>query len=116
MKPVRLAPDAVSELGEAAAWYESREPGLASRFIEEVEQVLPTIGARPRSFARLLDTAADLIVGRFPVAHDRQTASMPAPHSSQSSGSAGFSNPQAAQVMPRAPSPAAPHARWHRSP
>ncbi len=64
MKPVRLAPDAVSELGEAAAWYESREPGLASRFIEEVEQVLPTIGARPRSFARLLDTAADLIVRR----------------------------------------------------
>src|SRR2546428_740909 len=64
MKPVRLAPETVSELAEAAAWCESREPGLASRFIEEVEQVLPTIGARPRSFARLLDTAADLIVRR----------------------------------------------------
>jgi hypothetical protein len=26
MKPVRLAPEAVSELAEAAMWYESREP------------------------------------------------------------------------------------------
>ena len=75
MKPVRLAPDAVSELGEAAAWYESREPGLASRFIEEVEQVLPTIGARRRSFARLFAlvfTELDAEVRILAIAHAKR--------------------------------------------
>ena len=69
MKSVRLAPEAVGELAEAATWYESREPGLASRFLEEVEQMLPTLGARPRSFPRLVDTAPDLDVRRALLPH-----------------------------------------------
>jgi hypothetical protein len=64
MKPVQLAPEAVTELAEAATWYESREPGLGDRFLEEVGGVLPTLGTRPRSFPRLQDPAPDLDIRR----------------------------------------------------
>jgi hypothetical protein len=72
MKPVQLAPEAVTELAEAATWYESREPGLGDRFLEEVGGVLPTLGTRPRSFPRLQDPAPDLDIRVLAVAHAKR--------------------------------------------
>ena len=73
MKPVRLAPEAVGELADSAAWYESRQTGLAAKFLDEFERTLVLIAARPASFPRLLDMPPDLdirraLLPRFPYA------------------------------------------------
>ena len=73
MKPVRLAPEAVTELADAAVWYESRSPGLAHSFLQEFETVLRLIESRSASFPRLLDTSPELnirraLLPRFPYA------------------------------------------------
>jgi plasmid stabilization system protein ParE len=60
VKPVRLSPEAVEELADSAAWYESRQPGLAAKFLDEFERTLVLIATRPASFPRLLDMPSDL--------------------------------------------------------
>jgi hypothetical protein len=60
VKPVRFAAEAVNELAEAAAWYESRQAGLAAKFLEEVDQAQQAIATRPLSFPRLAHPAAVL--------------------------------------------------------
>ena len=69
MKPVRLAPEAVTELADAAVWYESRSPGLARRFLQEFETVLQLIESRSASFPRLLDTSPELNIRRALLPH-----------------------------------------------
>ncbi len=64
MKLVRLAREALAELSDAAAWYESQRPGLAEDFLDEFEAVLRLIETRPASFPRLLDAAPDLNIRR----------------------------------------------------
>ena len=73
MKPARQAPEAVTELADAAVWYESRSRGLAGKFLQEFETVLRLIESRPASFPRLLDTSPELkirraLLPRFPYA------------------------------------------------
>ena len=73
MSEVRLAPEAVDELNEAATWYEERSEGLGTELLDEVEKVLQRIGALPESFPRLLDVPEDLeirraLLPRFPYA------------------------------------------------
>ena len=73
MKIVRLAPEALVEVEEAAGWYESRRSGLAAEFLDEFERMLPVLAERPRSFPRLLDPAPELelrraLLPRFPYA------------------------------------------------
>ena len=73
MKPVRLAPEAVEELADSAVWYESRQAGLAEKFLDEFERTLVWIASRPASFPRLLDMSPDLdirraLLPRFPYA------------------------------------------------
>jgi toxin ParE1/3/4 len=73
MSGVRLAPEAVDELGEAASWYEERSGGLGAELLDEVEEVLQRIEALPESFPRLLDVPEDLeirraLLPRFPYA------------------------------------------------
>lgn len=68
---VRLEPEASAELAEAAMWYEAQQPGLGSKLLEEVEQVLPALLAMPSAFPLLLDTAPELglrraLLPRFP--------------------------------------------------
>lgn len=53
MKSVRFTPGALAELTDSAVWYESRQPGLSDRFLEEFEQQLDLIRERPASFALL---------------------------------------------------------------
>jgi hypothetical protein len=61
---VRLSPEAVDELVEAAAWYRGQRPGLESEFLAEVDRVLLLIGGSPASFPRLLDAPEDLMLRR----------------------------------------------------
>lgn len=73
MKPVGLSPEAVLELIEAAAWYETRQPGLAIRFLQEIDQAQQAIQSRPKSFLQLANMAVDLevrraLLPRFPYA------------------------------------------------
>jgi hypothetical protein len=49
---VRLSPEAVEELAEAAAWYMAQRPGLEVEFLGEVERLLPLIETSPASFPR----------------------------------------------------------------
>ena len=61
------------ELAEAASWYETRQPGFAIRFLQEIDQTGHAIQTRPLSFLRLADTAKDLqirraLLPRFPYA------------------------------------------------
>jgi plasmid stabilization system protein ParE len=73
VKRVSLSPEAVVELAEAASWYENRQPGLAIRFLQEIDQAQHAIQSRPLSFPRLANTAVDLeirraLLPRFPYA------------------------------------------------
>ena len=43
------------ELAEAASWYETRQPGFAIRFLQEIDQTGHAIQTRPLSFLRLAD-------------------------------------------------------------
>ena len=73
MKPVRLSPEAVTELAEAAVWYEDRQPGLAIKFLEEADQAQDAIRSHPFSFPKLVGPVPDLeirraLLPRFPYA------------------------------------------------
>jgi plasmid stabilization system protein ParE len=68
-----LAPEAARELKEAATWYESRQTGLADRFLDEFDALLPQIRQNPAAFPCLADIPADLdvrraLMTRFPYA------------------------------------------------
>jgi plasmid stabilization system protein ParE len=65
LKPVRLAPEAARELDEAAGWYESRQPGLARRFLDEFDALLPQIRQHPAMFPCLEAFPADLEIRRL---------------------------------------------------
>ena len=64
MKVVRLSPEAIDELVEAAGWYQGRRPGLELEFLAEVDRLLPLIGGSPEAFPRFLDLPADLVIRR----------------------------------------------------
>jgi len=64
VKLVRLSPEAIDEVVEAAVWYRARRPGLESEFLAELEHVLPLIGSSPASFPRLLDLPEDMVIRR----------------------------------------------------
>ena len=73
MKPISLSREAVEELAEAAAWYETRQRGLATRFLQEIDHTQRTIQSRPLSFPKLANTSIDLeirraLLPRFPYA------------------------------------------------
>lgn len=73
MKPISLSSEAVLELTEAAIWYETRQPGLAIRFLQEIDQAQLAIQSRPQSFPQLAIMAVDLqvrraLLPRFPYA------------------------------------------------
>jgi len=73
MKPARLAAEAVVELSEAAAWYESQREGLGEELLREFEVALAAIESRHSAFPRLLGISSDLnvrraLLPRFPYA------------------------------------------------
>jgi len=71
--PVRFAPEVPEELAEAVLWYEARRSGLGEELLDEIDETLPLVGSRPRSFPRLLDVGASheirrALLARFPYA------------------------------------------------
>jgi plasmid stabilization system protein ParE len=64
LSAVRLSPEAVSELGEAAVWYRAQRPGLELEFLAEIERILSFIEGSPASFPRLVDLPMDLMIRR----------------------------------------------------
>lgn len=73
MKVVRLSPEAIDELVEAAEWYRGRRHGLESELLAEVDRILPLVASSPKAFPRLLDLPANLeirraLLPRFPYA------------------------------------------------
>ena len=64
MNVIRLSPEAIDELVQAAVWYRAQRPGLESEFLDEIGRVLPLIESSPASFPRLLDMPADLVIRR----------------------------------------------------
>jgi plasmid stabilization system protein ParE len=73
LKPVRLSREADAEAEEAAVWYDGRQAGLGTEFLEELDRMTAMIAARPESFPRLLDVPGDdgvrrALLPRFPYA------------------------------------------------
>lgn len=73
MKPISLSREAIEELAEAATWYETRQPGLADRFLEEIDHTQHSIQSQPLAFPKLATTSGDLeirraLLPRFPYA------------------------------------------------
>lgn len=64
MKSVRLAPEAVAELANAAAWYDGQRAGLGTELLVTVEAMLSSLTERADSFPRLLDVPNDLVLRR----------------------------------------------------
>ena len=73
MNPSLLAPEAVKEMTETAAWYEARRKGLGEEFLEGLRRVVIWVINRPSTFLRIRDIPPDLdirraLLPRFPFA------------------------------------------------
>ena len=45
--PVEFRPEVERDMAEAAAWYEARQPGLGSEFVEEIIRVWDALAENP---------------------------------------------------------------------
>ena len=63
---VRLHPEALTEFGEAVAFYEDRAPGLGQEFFTEVQRVLRAIGDNPSMGSPLDSPYRRFLCRRFP--------------------------------------------------
>ena len=61
-------PEALEEYREAASWYETREPGLASRFVSEVEDAIGRILEAPDRWRIIEDDVRRGLTHVFPYA------------------------------------------------
>ena len=59
-------PEALEEFGEAASWYESREPGLALRFVSEVEDAIGRILDGPERWRIIEEDVRRCLTHIFP--------------------------------------------------
>lgn len=65
---LRLRPEAISDIIDAARWYEERQPGLGAAFVEEVDRLLVRVADAPFRYPPARATLRRAIVGRFPYA------------------------------------------------
>jgi plasmid stabilization system protein ParE len=72
MKPARLSREALQEMANASSWYESKQPGLADRFMEDIENQIALVREHPSAFPVLKDTSTAevrrALLPRFPYA------------------------------------------------
>ena len=59
-------PEALEEYREAASWYENREPGLALRFVSEVEDAIGRILDGPERWRIMEDDVRRCLTHVFP--------------------------------------------------
>ncbi len=70
--PVILRRLAKAEFGDAADWYEGRQPGRGAAFTAAVRQTLADIGSRPEAHPEVYDDVREALVSRYPYAiYDR---------------------------------------------
>ena len=65
MKPLRLSAEARSEINEAAAFYEGRQPGLGKKWRLEVARALAEIQQRPNIGSKTAFGARQYHLQRF---------------------------------------------------
>ena len=63
----RTEPEASTELGEAALWYERRRPGLGADFLDAVDTALEFISQFPAAGESMPDVPPELEIRRIPV-------------------------------------------------
>lgn len=69
---LRLRPEVVGDLGDAAKWYDDRRPGLGGEFLEECKAALDRILDRPEQGTVDHDGVRSVRLHRFPyVVHFR---------------------------------------------
>ena len=77
MRPVVTRLQAHLDLEEAVSWYESRQPGLGLRLLDEFDYVMRRIAATPLQFPAIQAGVRRALLKRFPysvyfVARDEQ--------------------------------------------
>jgi len=65
---VEIHPDAVSEIREAALYYQAQQIGLGERFLSTVQESLTRISNFPESFPVVANNVRQCKVVRFPYA------------------------------------------------
>lgn len=63
-----IRPEAESDIGDAAAWYERERQGLGLQFIAELDRVLGRIGESPYQFPEIDQGVRRGLLHRFPYA------------------------------------------------
>jgi plasmid stabilization system protein ParE len=66
--PVDFHPAVRDDIDGAHTWYEERQPGLGSAFLDEVEDVLGEITANPARFGFADKDVREGLLNRFPFA------------------------------------------------
>ena len=61
-------PEADEELSEAALWYERKQPGLGSAFLNEFERTIGRMVSNPKGWSQLKGSHRKLNLDRFPYA------------------------------------------------
>lgn len=63
-----LSPLAQEDLEDSARWYEGRQPGLGSRFLEAVGSVIERIQENPYQYQSVSGSVRRALTTRFPYA------------------------------------------------
>ncbi len=64
--PVVFLDEARAEFNAAADWYDAQRPGLGTRFISSVQDVLDGIAAMPRMHQAIYQDVRRAVVKKFP--------------------------------------------------
>ena len=62
----RFRKEAERELSESASWYESQNPGLGQRFLDQIQIALAGIAERPLLYSQLRPNIRRCSLRRFP--------------------------------------------------
>ncbi len=65
-RPIRIEPEAPTEIDEASRWYDDKRPGLGMEFLDAIDVALSHIARWPRAGAPVPGVAEDLPVRRVP--------------------------------------------------
>lgn len=63
-----VRPLAETDIESAAQWYDSERPGLAARFLSDLEQTFTRIRERPLQFPAIADDVRRALLHTFPYA------------------------------------------------
>jgi toxin ParE1/3/4 len=66
-RTLRIEPEAVAELEEAAVWYDRQRLGLGTEFLEAIDNALERIARWPHAAPRVPGVAADVPARKAPV-------------------------------------------------